>query len=69
MFNQEPCFWCGQPVGFHNGEMVIGGVTKKFHRGMLKDCFNEYLKWQKSHETEPRLQLLECVKKGAGKVC
>lgn len=40
------CFYCGEPLGRIWGVINVGGVNKRFHRGPLKDCFNEYLKWR-----------------------
>lgn len=66
----QNCFWCGEKLGMlqHTGEHEVGGVQKKFHIGMFRDCRNEFMKWQRSHQPNPNLQLLEIVKQ-ARRVC
>ena len=39
------CFWCGEKIGFRCVVIVIGGVKKRFHSNIFKDCSNEYNKW------------------------
>jgi hypothetical protein len=55
------CYWCGRDVGHSAVEMPVGNAKKVFHRGLLKDCYNEFSKWTKTHENEPRLRLLEAI--------
>lgn len=56
------CFWCGEEVKGHSVEYEVGGEKKTFHRGMFKDCLNEFLKWQQSRAEVASLQLLRIAK-------
>lgn len=55
------CFWCGEPVGRQYAEMEVGGVMKKFHTNLFKDCANEYNKWRISAEIEPYINRLQLI--------
>ncbi len=52
----DNCFWCGEPVGHTHVAIIIGGMEKKFHSSLMKDCANEYNKWRVSREVEPYLK-------------
>jgi hypothetical protein len=53
----DKCFWCGENISNNKfKELRIGGVPKKFHVEMFKDCRNEFQKFQQRNE--PRLQLI-----------
>ena len=50
---KKTCFYCGMEIGLrHFVERDVGGVLKPFHRGFLKDCWNEYLKFQRNEQTD-----------------
>ena len=49
----ENCFWCGEEIGRFYVNYDVGGIKKKFHMGMVKDCLNEFNKWRVSQDTAP----------------
>ena len=57
----DNCSWCGEPVGHIHVAIIVGGVEKKFHSSLIKDCANAYNKWRISGEVEPYVQHLHLV--------
>jgi len=45
---QDACWWCGEALNHHNPDRTqlyaIEGVKQPFHKGVLKDCLNDYLR-------------------------
>lgn len=50
------CFWCGEEIKVpaFASEQKLGEFTMRFHRGLFKDCANQYALYNLRHET--RLQ-------------
>ncbi len=49
--NGMKCFWCGGDLGRkHLASDIVGGKEVFFHRGMFKDCKNDFLKWKRTEE-------------------
>jgi hypothetical protein len=44
----KECFWCRREILNDGVDYKEGAVTYYFHRSLLRDCMNEYLKWKKS---------------------
>lgn len=57
------CFWCGEDIGRkHSVLHEVMGEKVPFHRGMFKDCLNE---WMKSQRSQPEQKSRVFVRVGS----